>query len=504
MEGHPVNARLVGKDRGGSRREFLTQAALAGAAMASAPLARALGSAPRRAYGPTDDVRLAVVGLHGKGWGAVGQAVGLKGAKVVALCDVDQEVLDGRVQDLDKKGIKVAAYRDFRRLLETDGVDAVILATPNHHHTLQTIWACQAGKDVYVEKPVSHSLFESRQITAAASKYRRVVQAGTQNRSDEGLIPAFAAIRQGELGKIKLVRGFCYKLRRSIGRTEGPQPVPASVDYDLWCGPAPKDPLRRAKLHYDWHWFWATGNGDIGNQGPHELDLARWVLGEPDLPRRVLSIGGRLGYVDDAETANTQLALFDYPTAPLLFEVRGLPLRADVPEAEPNYRGIRVGVVVECEKGYFAGGRGGGWFYDRDDKKVRHFPGEGGESHLGNFLDAVRAGSPRGLRAPVREGAVSSSLAHMANLAHRTGHACRPEEIRERLQGNQPATEAVELMFEHLKANHVDLSGTPLTLGGWLEWDDRAGRFHGGAGFEEANKLIARNYRAPFVVPEKI
>ena len=178
------------------------------------------------------------------------------------------------------------------------------------------IWACQAGKDVYVEKPVSHNVWEGRKLVEAAAKYGRIVEAGTQSRSDEALLELAADVRAGKLGKLLRARGFCYKRRESIGKVDGPQPIPASVHYDLFCGPAPLEPLRRQQLHYDWHWFWATGNGDIGNQGVHEMDVCRWMLGEEKLPPRVFSIGGRFGYVDDGETPNTQIAVLDYPTAP--------------------------------------------------------------------------------------------------------------------------------------------------------------------------------------------
>src|SRR5205807_7292226 len=225
----------------------------------------------------------------------------------------------------DEKGTPVQTYTDVRKLLENKDIDVISTATPNHWHSLITIWSCQAGKDVYVEKPVSHNVFEGRQCVEAARKYNRIVQAGSQGRSNGAQREAFAWIKEGHLGKIKIARGLCYKRRPSIGKVDGPQPIPSQIDYDLWCGPALKLPLTRKKLHYDWHWVWNTGCGDLGNQGIHEMDVARWFLGAMELSPRVFSVGGRLGYVDDGETPNTMVIYHDYPTAPLIFEVRGLP-----------------------------------------------------------------------------------------------------------------------------------------------------------------------------------
>ena len=281
------------------------------------------------------------------------------------MCDVDTAVLDPAAATL---GGGVKKYLDLRELLASADVDAITIATPNHWHSLAGIWAMQAGKDVYVEKPVSHNVWEGRQLVAAAKKYNRVVQAGTQIRSSEGMREAVAWIRAGNLGKITVARGFCYKYRGSIGRVAAPPPPPATVNLDLWCGPSPLAAPHRTQFHYDWHWFWATGNGDLGNQGIHQMDIARWFLGEPGLPRHTLSVGGRLGYVDDGQTPNTHVVFHDYPAAPLIFEVRGLPAKAapgraggieaggaEFAEARPasmdQYRGVCVGNIVECEGG---------------------------------------------------------------------------------------------------------------------------------------------------------
>ena len=275
--------------------------------------------------GANGDIRYAVVGLNGRGKNHLDEMAPLSGARLVAICDVDSVVLKREQERLEKSGKKLAAYTDIRKLLENPDIDVVTFATPNHWHALGAIWAIQAGKDVYLEKPVSHNVWEGRQVIGAARQHQRIVQAGTQSRSSQGIAEAIAWTREGHLGKLLRARGLCYKRRPSIGLTDQPLEIPSTIDFDLWCGPAPKEPIKRKKLHYDWHWVWPTGNGDLGNQGIHEMDVARWVLGEPKLSPRVLSIGGRLGYQDNGTTPNTLIILHDYKPAPLLYEVRGLP-----------------------------------------------------------------------------------------------------------------------------------------------------------------------------------
>ena len=269
----------------------------------------------------------------------------------MAIVDVDEDVGNRRCSAIEEKqGTRPQLYTDMRKAFENDAVDIVSTATPNHWHALVSIWAIQAGKDVYVEKPVSHNVWEGRQIVRAARKHEKIVQTGTQSRSSDGVREGIESVRSGKLGAIKLARGLCYKRRKTLGLVNGEQPIPGSVDYDLWTGPAALEPLTRYKLHYDWHWVWNTGNGDIGNQGIHEMDMARWALGQPRLSPSIVSIGGRFGYQDNGETANTQVALHQYPEAPLIFEVRGLPEKSGS-ETLPNLKGARVGVIVECEDG---------------------------------------------------------------------------------------------------------------------------------------------------------
>ncbi len=299
---------------------------------------------------PGDTVNVAVIGFHGRGGAHISgyKGLGKEGVRIAALCDVDSKVLSGGLDHLNKDSkdkIKAVGYSDMRKVFENKDIDAVSIATPNHWHALASIWAMQAGKDVYVEKPVSHCVWEGRQMVKAARKYGRIVQTGTQSRSSrEGIFEAVKWVQGGNLGKIKLARGLCYKRRPSIGKTEGPQAIPDTIDFDLWCGPAPKDDLRRAKLHYDWHWQWNYGNGDLGNQGIHQMDISRWFLGEMALSPRIWSVGGRLGYEDDGQTANTQIVYHDYEKAPLIFEVRGLPASKTDKDMD-KLKGASVGVI---------------------------------------------------------------------------------------------------------------------------------------------------------------
>jgi predicted dehydrogenase len=374
----------------------------------------------------------------------------------------------------------------------------------------------QAGKDVYVEKPVSHNVWEGIQLAAAARKYGRVAQSGMQIRSGEGLQEAVAWVRAGNMGKIRASRGFCYKYRASIGKVGATPPPPATVNLDLWCGPTPLAAPHRTHFHYDWHWFWATGNGDVGNQGPHQLDVARWFLGEEGLPLHSMSIGGRLGYEDDGQTPNSMVVVHDYATAPLIFEVRGLPEKApadgaapggvgaDAAEARSNlmdkYRGVRIGNVVDCEGGsvvaesYFEARA-----YDLDGKLLREF--KGSDRMMQNFIDVAHSRRMGDLYGPVDEGRKSAALCHLANISHSIGAAAAPGEIQERIRGNPALTEAYGRMAEHLARNNVDLGSTPLTLGAPLSVDPDAGRFTG-ENADAANALLTGGYRAPFVVPE--
>jgi predicted dehydrogenase len=501
------------------RRDFLKYSAAAGIATAFGR--RAAYALPfSRIRGANDDIRVAVVGFGGHGKSHINSFRELSGARVVALCDADRDVLGRGLRQFKSRNEKVDGYVDIRRLLEDKDIDVVSTATPNHWHSLVTVWACQAGKDVCVEKPVSHNIFEGRKMVEAARKYGRVVQAGTESRSDPALQEAVRYIQGGKLGKILFGYGFCYKRRQSMGKVDGPQPIPESVDYNLWTGPAPLKPLMRKNLHYDWHWVWDTGCGEIGNNGPHQLDILRWILGQDGLPAYVMSIGGRFGYDDDGETPNTQLAMFAYEPAHVIYETRGLPrkggdsnmdvfrissiagakIRSGRESPSPN-----TGVVIQCEGGYFE--QGSSAVYDNDGKMIKKFDARDSMAtnvrHDANFLEAVRSRRIEGLNAEILEGHLSTALAHMGNISYRLGKECGPEQIKEIIGADKEIVDAFERFEEHLAANGVDLKKTQAVLGPWLKMDSKRERFVGKFS-EQANMLIGRNYRAPFVVPEQV
>lgn len=502
-----------------SRRSFLKSSAFAAAGVALS--ARSWG----QVAGANGDLRVAVIGLNGRGRNHLTSLLGIKGVKIAALCDVDSAVLertrtitvDGRQPYADAK-----TYTDMRDVFASKDIDAVTIATPNHWHALAGIWACEAGKDVYVEKPVSHNIWEGRQLVAAATKYNRVMQAGTQIRSGEGLQEAVAWVKAGNLGKITAARGFCYKARSSIGKVSGPVPVPSSINYDLWTGPAPlvqphRNFPKNGPVHYDWHWVYLYGNGDVGNQGIHQMDVARWFLGE-GMPKRTLSVGARLGYVDDADTPNTQVVVHEYASAPLIFEVRGLPRKAGIvpvtatggPGGTPAATGmdgyrdtnVSVGNVIECEGGsivtteYFKCTA-----LDKSGKVVKQF--EGRDRHMQNFIDTVRSRKTANLTGPIEEAHISSALCHLGNISHQMGRATEPGAIRERINSNHGLADACGRMIDHLGANNVDLKATPLTYGVPLEIDAKSEQFKGEFASAAAPRLT-RQYRAGFEVPHVV
>lgn len=454
------------------------------------------------AKSPGDSINVAVIGFNGRGGSHISGYKGLKkeGVNVAALCDVDQKVLDRGLSGLDKDKIKAKGYTDLRKLLENKDIDAVSIATPNHWHSLASIWAMQAGKDVYVEKPVSHNVWEGRQMVKWARKLGKIVQTGTQARSSrEGIFAAVKWVQEGNLGAIKLSRGLCYKRRASIGKAEGEQAIPDTIDYDLWCGPAPKTGLTRKKLHYDWHWTWNYGNGDLGNQGIHQMDIARWFLGEMQLSPVVWSVGGRLGYEDDGETANTQIVYHGYEKAPLIFEVRGLPASKDSKDMD-KLKGAGVGVIVECEKGYVVvPSYGSAIAYDPAGKVIKEW--KGADDHFKNFINACRSRRIDDLHADILEGHLSSALCHTGNISYRLGQKQNPDEILEKIKGERFAAESFERMKEHLAKNDVDIAKDKLTLGPVLKFDPVAEQFIDN---DAANAQVKPKYREPFVVPEAV
>ncbi len=495
-----------------TRREFLKSSITAAAALGLPNLV--LGDdSPSKGGGAEADVRIGIVGLGdvaavggvgGRGHQLIHALKDVPGARIVALCDVDSAHIDRETKLLKDRGIEVAVYRDIRKLLDAKNIDAVVVATPNHWHALATVWACQAGKDVYVEKPLAYNIWEGRQMVAAARKYGRMVQVGTQSRSSPALSQAFQYLRSGQLGAIRWARAIVYRPRVGIGKVSAPTPVPATVDYDLWCGPAPKGPLMRKQLHYEWHWFWATGNGEIGNNGVHVIDVCRWGLGQGKPAPRAIAIGGRLGVNDCGETPNTLVTVLDYQPAPLICEVRNVRIKKD-PSSMGTYRDRTGGVMIECEGGYYAGDAAGGAVYDRKGRKIKDLP-EGrlpeypDSDHLANFLSAVRSRRAGDLRADVLEGHLSTACCHMANISYRLGKRSPPGAILETIRGNAELADAFERCRDYLRANNIDLAATQAVLGPWVTLDEQE-RFVGEFA-QEANELCHRDYREPFAVPK--
>jgi predicted dehydrogenase len=434
-----------------NRRHFLmsTAAAASATAMKGAPSIN-------------DTVRVACVGIRGQGNSHIHEYSAMSNVEIAALCDVDENVLNKRLDEVVRSGKKKpAAYTDVRKLLEDKSIDAISIATPNHWHSLIGIWACQAGKDVYCEKPCSHNIFEGRQLVAAAQKYNRIVQHGTNSRSGVAVREAMDKMREGLIGDVYMARGLCFKWRDTIGHTPE-APVPAGVHYDLWTGPAPLHAFTKNRFHYNWHWFWDYGNGDIGNQGIHEMDIARWGLGVK-YPTKVSGMGGHFMFDDDQQTPNTLVSTFEFDEAGkkkfLVFEVRHWMSNheAGIGEEKKGKNPNTVGNIFYGSKGYLAiDGYGQYKTWLGKDQQPGPSRNEDG-NNWANFIEAVRSRKQSDLNAPIEEGYRSTVLVHLANISYRLGRT-------------------LEFDAENLKCK-----GDP-----------------------EATAMFTRKYRAPFIVPEKV
>ncbi|GAC1466495.1 MAG: Gfo/Idh/MocA family oxidoreductase [Isosphaeraceae bacterium] len=437
------------------RRQFLHETATiaAGVAALQAGTLRAgeeaaPGKETRKA-GPNDTVRMAIIGVRGRGMEHIGGLLGLHDARITTICDVDRNVIGPAIKTVEKYNGSAPKYvQDLRRVFDDPDIDAVSIATPNHWHALAAIWAVQAGKDVYVEKPVSHNISEGRRIVEAARKHGKIVQTGTQCRSHAGIQSAIEFLHSGKLGKIYMAKGLCYKPRGSIGHKDGAA-VPAGVDYNLWLGPAPERPFNPNRFHYNWHWFWDTGNGDLGNQGIHQMDLARWGLGKNEFPKTVMASGGRFGYSDDGQTPNTELVAFEFDDAELQFEVRGLPTNEEAR--------VKIGDIFYGTEGILAITSYTDWYTLLGPKMEPGPRGSGGGDHFANFIQCVKARDPGRLHADIEQGHLSSAYCHLGNIAYRLGR---------KLHIN-PSSESF--------VNDAD-----------------------------ADAMLTREYRAPFIVPSKI
>jgi len=462
-----------------TRREFLsrTAAAAAGVTLAGKALASSFPApvVSNRVQGANNRVVMAGIGIRSRGNGVIKNFARHEGVEVKTLCDIDKNLFAERVKGIEE--IQQAApgtEQDLRRVFEDKDIDAVNIATPNHWHSLAAIWACQAGKDVYVEKPGSHNLFEGRKMVEAARKYKRVVQHGTQIRSSVAIREAIQKLHDGVIGEVYLARGLCYRWRPSIGKypdgymkegedfslIEGGKPqftfdqaYMKNVDYNIWQGPAPNKPFNRNRFHYNWHYGWDYGNGDIGNQGVHQMDVARWGL-DVTLPSKVMSMGGHYMFDDQKEVPNVITTAFDYPDAGphgkmLVFDTR--------PYMTNDEKGAKVGILFYGSEGYMVIPSYSTYqIYLGKDEELAEERDEGGD-HVQNFLDAVRAGDPSKLNAEIIEGHYSSALCHIGLLSARLGRS--------------------------------------------LEFDPKKERY---IGDKEANRYLSRKYRAPFVVPKTV
>ncbi|MBN2270110.1 MAG: Gfo/Idh/MocA family oxidoreductase [Sedimentisphaerales bacterium] len=467
------------------RRDFMKSSLAAGVTLAL-PFSRVRGANERIVVG--------VIGLGGRGSGAhVPSFENQEGVTVAALSDPDKERTGAAAKMIESRyKHKAEQYVDMRRLIDRKDIDVIGNATQNYWHGLSTIWACQAGKHVYVEKPLSHYIWEGRQMVNAARKYDRLVQCGTQHRSEANVTAAIKWVREGNLGKIKYITAFANKARSSCGKRETPLEIPETVDYDLWCGPAKKLPIYRDKLQYDCSFDWNTGDGESCNQGVHEVDVARWCLGEEMLPRRVMSIGGRFIFNDACDVPNTQIIYYDFPTAPLLYEVHNLR-KAKGSNDMPDFRGERVGVIVDCEGGSVSLYRGIAW--DKEGKEVKKFGGGG--DHFVNFIQAVRSGKREDLNAEVLEGHRSTAVCHAGNISYRLGKTASKAEMREQIRDVPIFGEMFDRLLTHLAANEIDINTA--TLGPWMEIDGPNERFKDN---DQANRLVHGFYREPYILPD--
>jgi predicted dehydrogenase len=480
----------MSKQQAVSRRKFVTAAAAVGAAALTFPI--------RRVYGANDAINVGFIGVGGRGEHSASWFKKEPNVRVAAVCDADQAILD----KVHKKYPEAKAELDLRKVIENKDIDAVVISTCNHWHALAAVWACQAGKDVYVEKPVSNDVWEGRKIVEAARKYKRIVQGGTQQRSDPVQAQIRDLIKSEKLGKMQWIRGMRFGVRAPIGKQAEPLRPPASVNYDLWLGPAQDLPMHRKAFHYDWHWIWNTGSGEMGNWGVHILDDIRNMLSDRStLPTKIAAGGGRVAYDDAGETPNVHVVYFDTPVVPVIFSLSNLP-RKKGDKGAPNYRGIQSGYVIQFENGYYAGGRGGGASYDKDGKKLQTFKGDGGEAHARNFIQAMQKRDPATLNAEIEQAHYSSAWCHLANVAYRLGQSYTPEQATGLAKSSAPWNEALEQFNDHVQANAGDLSGIKLST--MLEVDPAKEMFVGPSATPEAQALLRRQYRKGYEMPEQV
>ncbi len=480
-----------------------------------------VASSRLHAVGPNDKIGLAIIGVNGRGGSHIEGFKSNPNIEIRAIVDVDKEVGEKKASVIAKSGKRPTVYTDMRQAFDAKDIDIVSCATPNHWHALCGIWAMQAGKDIYLEKPISHNIHEGRALVAAAKKYGRMLQTGTQTRTSPAAIEAMKYIHDGKIGDVKFARGLCYKRRPAIGPL-GDYPVPEGVDFNMWSGPAaytaPK--VTRQKFHYDWHWQRHYGNGDLGNQGPHQTDVARWGLQLDRHPNSIISYGGRLGYqaekkdpnyIDGGDTANTEVSIYDYGDKCLVFETRGLEER---PGTDPELAklfgdksGNKIGVVfygsegilVQFSYSHFAA-------FDREYNVVQEFKTKASlnDVHMDNFVEACISRDATHLTADAMVGHLSAAVSHLGNISYYLGEKNRvtQSELTQALSKIKSLDDneaTLKRTLAHLSANGVDTSGAVLSLGPQLAFDPDAERFTNN---DAANAMLTREYREGFVVPD--
>ena len=455
-----------------------------------------LACSPPRGRSVNDRLGVAVMGARGRGKSHLAFFASRRDTRVLYVCDVDSMVGSLRAEQVARKqgGVAPTWVSDIRLALSDPRVDIVSIATPNHWHALAAVWAMQAGKDVYVEYPVSHNVQEGRCMVAAARRYQRVCQSGFQSRSNPGMISAIDFVRCGGVGTVRLARGICFKRARAP-EPAGVYPIPSHVNYDLWLGPAPAAPVTRQRFHYDWRWQWPYGNGSLGSQTAHQLDICRWGLQAHSIGDVAVSFGAALGHHNTVDPSHGQVSVHQFGDKSIVTETRGTPVRP--------FRGLHVGVIFEGTDGYVVmTSYHSGTAFDRDGRAVRHFRGGGGTApHLVNFLNAVRRRSCHELNCDIEEGHLSSALAHTANISYQLGHDVTLEAARSQaanLDVADDVLQSLERMQVHLREHGVDSDAAALRFGKKLECDPIAETF---CDDQRANYMLTRRYRRPFIVP---
>ena len=472
-----------------SRRKFLKTAAAAGTGALAFPSINVLGAG----Y----EVRVGVIGCGGKGSSHIKAINAIEGAKVVAFCDADLSRAEKTAKDTPDARI----VQDYREVLDMKDIDAITTATPNHWHAAMTVFGCQAGKHVYVEKPVSHSLWEGQQMIAAARKYNRIVQGGTQQRSCPAPQECGKDLRDGKYGKVLWVH--CMKLnhRGPIGYVTEPCEIPEEIDYNLWCGPASDDPPMREKFHYDWHWQWNWGDGEMGNWAVHYTDDLAHMLGWEKLPTKVQSGGGRFLWKDNGETPNMMFSRMEYDGIPIIVETRNLPFSKDR-QTHGVYMDTRGGNIIQCENALIKIARGSGRAYELDGKTViKDYPGDSGRGHYQNFVDAIREDDPDVLNAEIAKGHISAGICHLANASYKLAAKATPDTVRESFSGHEDAANTVESVLQQVERNEASLD--ELVLGPELAFDPETEQFTGDQA-EAGNALLRLPHREEFAIPDEV